>query len=167
MNQYLIFGGLLFAIGLFGALTRTSTAAVLLSIQLMATAAIVTFVTFNHFIVSDGNSGQIFAIVIAVVSAAQLLLGALFVLRTYKKESLAALNMIKRRWLLLVIGVSLIGLYKLETDPSRERVWPLLTLVSALGLIVMALASRHSPSKREEQTPSEPPATSKEEMTSV
>lgn len=84
MFYYLALAALLFSIGLFGVLTRRNTIGILMSLELMFNAANINFVTFNKFIVTDGFTGQIFAMFIIAVAAAEAALGLAIVLLIYR-----------------------------------------------------------------------------------
>jgi len=84
MTAYLILAALLFAIGLFGVLTRRNTIGILMSLELMFNAANINFVTFNKFIDTGGLTGQLFAIFVVVVAAAEATVGLAIVLLVYR-----------------------------------------------------------------------------------
>jgi NADH-quinone oxidoreductase subunit K len=84
MVYYLSLAALLFAIGLFGVITRRNTIGVLMSLELMFNAANINFVTFNRYVINDGLTGQIFAIFIVVVAAAEATIGLALVLLIYR-----------------------------------------------------------------------------------
>jgi len=84
MQHYLILAAVLFAIGLFGVITRRNTVGILMSLELMFNAANINFVTFNRFVPSDSLTGQIFAIFIVVVAAAEATIGLAIVLLVYR-----------------------------------------------------------------------------------
>ena len=81
LNHYLMLGAILFAIGLYGALARRNAIAILMSIELMFNGVNVTLLGFSHFIASSTPLlGQIFAIFIVTVAAAEAAVGlAIFV----------------------------------------------------------------------------------------
>lgn len=84
MQYYLMLAALLFAIGLFGVITRRNTIGILMSLELMFNAANINFVTFNNFVPNDGLAGQMFAIFIIVVAAAEATIGLAIVLLIYR-----------------------------------------------------------------------------------
>ena len=84
MQYYLILAALLFTIGLFGVMTRRNTIGILMSLELMFNAANINFVTFNKYVVSDPMAGQMFAIFIIVVAAAEATVGLAIVLLIYR-----------------------------------------------------------------------------------
>jgi NADH:ubiquinone oxidoreductase subunit K len=84
MTYYLTLAALLFAIGLFGVITRRNTIGILMSLELMFNAANINFVTFSKYIQGDPLAGQIFAIFIVVIAAAEATVGLAIVLLVYR-----------------------------------------------------------------------------------
>jgi len=84
MFYYLGLAAVLFSIGLFGVITRRNVIGILMSLELMFNAANINFVTFNKFILNDGLTGQLFAIFIIVVAAAEATVGLAIVLLLYR-----------------------------------------------------------------------------------
>lgn len=84
MFQYLILAAALFAIGLFGVITRRNTIGILMSLELMFNAANINLVVFSKFINGAVLSGQIFAIFVVVVAAAEATIGLAIVLLVYR-----------------------------------------------------------------------------------
>ncbi len=84
MFYYLALAAILFSIGLFGVLTRRNTIGILMSLELMFNAVNINFVAFNKYIINDGLTGQMFAIFIIVVAAAEAVVGLALVLLVYR-----------------------------------------------------------------------------------
>lgn len=84
MYHFLVLAALLFTIGLFGVMTRRNTIGILMSLELMFNAANINFVAFNKYIVSDPMAGQMFAIFIIVIAAAEATIGLAIVLLIYR-----------------------------------------------------------------------------------
>jgi len=84
MQYYLILAAILFTIGLFGVITRRNTIGILMSLELMFNAVNINFVTFNKFLAADGLTGQMFAIFIIVIAAAEATVGLAIVLLIYR-----------------------------------------------------------------------------------
>jgi NADH-quinone oxidoreductase subunit K len=84
MFYYLALAALLFSIGLYGVLTRRNLIGILMSLELMFNAANINFVTFNKFVITDGMAGQLFALFIVVVAAAEAVVGLAIVLLVYR-----------------------------------------------------------------------------------
>ncbi len=72
LEQVLIVGAVLFAIGLYVALTKRNAVAVLMGIELMLNAVNVTFVGFSRLVQSPRPiAGHVFAIFVITVAAAE------------------------------------------------------------------------------------------------
>ncbi|MHB2017050.1 MAG: NADH-quinone oxidoreductase subunit NuoK [Candidatus Xenobia bacterium] len=88
LQHYLVLGTLLFAIGLFGVLTRKNAVGVLLSLELMFNAVNLNLLGFNRYMpLSHGQIpglGQAFAVFIIAVAAAEATLGVAIVLSIYR-----------------------------------------------------------------------------------
>ena len=84
MLPYIVLAAILFTIGLFGVLTRRNTIGILMSLELMFNAANINFVAFNKYIITDGMAGQIFALFVVVVAAAEAVVGLAIVLLIYR-----------------------------------------------------------------------------------
>ncbi len=86
LNHYLALGALLFCIGLFGALAKKNAIAVLMGIELMLNAVNINLVAFNHFLEPARVTGQIFAIFVIVVAAAEVAVALALVLNIYRRR---------------------------------------------------------------------------------
>ena len=84
MFHYLALAAILFSIGLFGVLTRRNTIGILMSLELMFNGATINFVTFNKYVVTDALLGQMLAIFVIVVAAAEAAIGLAIVLLIYR-----------------------------------------------------------------------------------
>ena len=71
ITHWLVLSALLFSIGLYGIFTRRNAVGILLSIELMLNSAILNIVTFNRFVAPDDVDGQILALFIIAVAAAE------------------------------------------------------------------------------------------------
>ncbi len=93
---FLILSGILFTIGVIGALTRRNAIIVFMSIELMLNAVNVTFITFSRFLQS--MDGVIFAFFVMAVAAAEAAVGlAIFVLlyRSRQTINVDEINLLK------------------------------------------------------------------------
>ena len=84
MMAYLGLAAILFAIGMFGVLTRRNAIGILMSLELMFNSVNINLVTFNKFIAPDGLTGQIFAIFVVVIAAAEAVVGLAIILLLYR-----------------------------------------------------------------------------------
>ena len=85
LNQFLILGAVLFCIGVYGVLARKNAVMVLMSIELMLNAVSINMVAFGfqHEVVS----GQVFALFIIAVAAAEVGVGLAIVLLLYRNQT--------------------------------------------------------------------------------
>lgn len=75
LPHYLILGGALFCLGLYGVLTQRHAVRVLMSLELMLNAVNIVLVAFDNFVAFTPPStplrGQIFALFVIAVAAAE------------------------------------------------------------------------------------------------
>lgn len=83
VEHYLVVSAALFSLGILGALTRRNAVNVLMSIELILNSANINLVAFSHF--GAGNlDGQLFAIFVIVVAAAEVAVALAMVLTMYR-----------------------------------------------------------------------------------
>ena len=93
LQAMLIISAVLFCIGLYGALARRNVIAVLMSIELMFNAVNLTLVALARYVAPQGIrenvgnvlTGQVFAIFIITVAAAEIALGLGIVFAMYRQ----------------------------------------------------------------------------------
>jgi len=86
LESYLLLGAAVFAIGLFGALSKKSAILILLSVELMLNAVNINLMAFSNFITPLTMKGQIFSIFVIVVAACEVALGLAIVLMLYRRR---------------------------------------------------------------------------------
>ncbi len=84
LEHYLVLSAVLFSIGLYGALAKRNAVVILMCIELMLSAVNVTLVAFSRFIVPAELTGQVFAIFVIVVAAAEAAVGLAIILAIYR-----------------------------------------------------------------------------------
>ncbi len=84
LENYLVLSAILFCIGLFGALTKRNAVIILMSIELMLNAANISLVAFSRFVTPALLTGQVFAIFVMVVAAAEVAVGLAIILAIYR-----------------------------------------------------------------------------------
>jgi NADH:ubiquinone oxidoreductase subunit K len=84
LSYYLVLCALLFGIGLLGVLLRKNVVAILLSIEIMLNACNLNLVAFSRYIAPSDLSGQIFAIFVMAIAAAEAAVGLALVLSIYR-----------------------------------------------------------------------------------
>jgi NADH-quinone oxidoreductase subunit K len=83
LTHFLVLGALLFAFGLVTVATRRNAVGVLMGVELILNGANVNLVAFNRFVVG-GVSGQIFALFVVVLAAAEAAVGLAIVLTIFQ-----------------------------------------------------------------------------------
>lgn len=85
--RYLCLGAVLFAIGMYGMVTSRNAVRVLMSIELMLNAVNINLVAFARYIDPSEVKGQVFAIFILTVAAAEAAVGLAIVLAMYRNTA--------------------------------------------------------------------------------
>ena len=86
LSWYLILSAALFSIGLFGVLARRNAIAILLGVELMLNAVNINLVAFWRYIDPAKITGQIFAIFVFTVAAAEVAVGLALVIAIYRNR---------------------------------------------------------------------------------
>ncbi len=90
LSKFLIIGALLFIIGVAGVLTRRNIIVVFMSIELILNAANLNFIAMSRYLEQTGNvnavAGQIFAVFVIVVAAAEAAIGLGIVIALYRNK---------------------------------------------------------------------------------
>jgi NAD(P)H-quinone oxidoreductase subunit 4L len=94
LQHFLILAALLFAIGLYGALTKRNAIIILICIELMLNAVNIALVAFSRYITPLALTGQIFVIFILVVAAAEVAVGLAIIIAIYRHRETIDVNKI-------------------------------------------------------------------------
>jgi len=81
---YIVLSSLLFAVGATGILTRRSPIVILLCLELMLNAGNLALVAFSRML--GNQDGQIFAIVVMVVAACEVVIGLGLIVAIYRRR---------------------------------------------------------------------------------
>ena len=94
LNQFLILSAFLFCTGVYGVLVRKHAVLVLMSIELMLAAVNVNLVAFSAFHNHDAGRvvGQVFALFVLTIAAAEVGVGLAIVLLIYRNLHSADLD---------------------------------------------------------------------------
>ena len=84
LSNVLLLASALFALGVYGLLSRRQAIGVLLSVELMANAANLCFVAFSRL--HGGDSGQLFAIFSIAITVAEVAVGLALVILLYRSH---------------------------------------------------------------------------------
>jgi NAD(P)H-quinone oxidoreductase subunit 4L len=85
LNQFLLLGAALFCIGIYGALARRNGVMVLMSIELILNAVNINLVAFGAM--NEDITGQVFALFVITVAAAEVGVGLALVLLIYRNRT--------------------------------------------------------------------------------
>src|SRR5579884_2183161 len=92
LNSFVVLGAIVFCIGLFGALSKRNAVSILMSIEIMLNAVNITLVAFaasflQHAPKTGGRlTGQIFAVFIITVAAAEAAVALAMIIAIYRKR---------------------------------------------------------------------------------
>ena len=86
LSWYLILAAALFCIGLFGVLSRRNAIAILLGIELMLNAVNINLVAFWRYSDPARMSGQVFAVIVFAVAAAEVAVGLALIISVYRRR---------------------------------------------------------------------------------
>ena len=94
LQHFLILAAALFCIGLYGVLTRRNAIVILISIELMLNAVNILMVAFSRYVTPVALNGQVFAIFIMVVAAAEVAIGLAIIISIYRNHETIDTNKI-------------------------------------------------------------------------
>ena len=99
LEHYLILSAILFSIGLFGALTKRNAIVILMCAEIMLNAVNIAMVAFSRFIAPTLLTGQIFAIFVMVVAAAEATVGLAIIITIYRsRETIESTDIHLMKW---------------------------------------------------------------------
>lgn len=95
LNQFLLLGAILFCIGLYGVLVRRNGVLVLMSIELILNSVNINLVAFGaYWHVNDvaNVSGQVFALFVIAIAAAEVGVGLALILLIFRNRKSIAVD---------------------------------------------------------------------------
>ncbi len=95
LGHFLALSAVLFAIGLFGVITRRNLIAVLMSVEILLNAAAIAFASVAAYKDPVFFSGQLFALFVMVVAAAELSIGFAILLNVFRHTGSAATDVVE------------------------------------------------------------------------
>jgi len=92
LQTFLVLGAVVFCIGLFGALSKRNAISILMSIEIMLNAVNITLIAFAASFLHTSNqghllTGQIFAVFIITVAAAEAAVALAMIIAIYRRRS--------------------------------------------------------------------------------
>jgi len=90
LSKFLVIGAVLFIVGVAGVLTRRNIIVIFMSIELILNAANLNFIAFSRYLQDTGGmnaiAGQVFAVFVIVVAAAEAAIGLGIVIALYRNK---------------------------------------------------------------------------------
>ncbi|MFQ5855722.1 MAG: NADH-quinone oxidoreductase subunit NuoK [Anaerolineae bacterium] len=86
LSWYLGVAAALFCIGLFGCLTRRNAIGILMGVELMLNAVNINLVAFGRYITPQNVSGQVFAVFVITLAAAEAAVGLALIISIYRSH---------------------------------------------------------------------------------
>lgn len=86
VNQFLILAAALFAFGVYGLLVRRNIVLILLSVELMLNAVNINLIAFEAMLNTSEAIGQVFAVFVITVAAAEVGIGLAIVLMIFRNR---------------------------------------------------------------------------------
>ncbi len=88
LEHYLILSGILFCIGLYGALAKSNAVVILMCIEIMLNAVNIAMIAFSRYLAPDVVvlTGHVFAIFIMTVAAAEAAVGLAIIITIYRSR---------------------------------------------------------------------------------
>ena len=99
LDYILIISAVMMFAGIFGFLTRRSTLAILLSIELMLNATDINFAVFNRMLYPEGYEGYFFALFSIAISAAESAIAIAIMINIYHMlKNISVDELQKMKW---------------------------------------------------------------------
>lgn len=76
----------LFCIGLYATLSRRNAIAILMGIELMLNAVNINLVAFNRYITPNQTTGQVFAVFVIAIAAAEAAVALAIIITAYRRR---------------------------------------------------------------------------------
>ena len=83
---YLLIGALLFGIGVAGVLSQRNALMILMSVEIILNAALLTLIAFWRFVAPANYDAQVFAIIIVTIGAVEMAAGLGLVLLVFRQR---------------------------------------------------------------------------------
>ncbi len=84
--QFVLVGSALFAMGLYGVITRRNAVLVLASVELMLAAVNINLVAFDTYLQDQLKTGQMLTLFVIALAAAEVAIGIAIVLMIYRNR---------------------------------------------------------------------------------
>ncbi len=99
LEYVLLISAIMMFAGVFGFLTRRSTLAILLSIELMLNSTDINFAVFNRMLYPEGHEGYFFALFSIAISAAESAIAIAIMINIYRMlKNISVDKLQKMKW---------------------------------------------------------------------
>lgn len=99
LEHYLVLSAVLFCIGLYGALSKRNAIVILMCIEIMLNAVNIALIAFSRYVVPLLLTGQVFAIFVMLVAAAEVAVGLAIIISIYRsRETIDAAKIDLMKW---------------------------------------------------------------------
>lgn len=85
LTHYLVLSAVLFSIGLYGVLVKRNAIVIMMCLEIMLNAVNIALVAFSRYITPTLLTGQVFAIFVIVVAAAETAVGLAIIISIYRR----------------------------------------------------------------------------------
>jgi len=86
LEHYLILSAILFSIGLYGVMAKRNAVIILMCIEIMLNAVNIALVAFSRYVTPLALTGQVFAIFVMAVAAAEAAVGIAIIITIYRNR---------------------------------------------------------------------------------
>jgi NAD(P)H-quinone oxidoreductase subunit 4L len=86
LEHFLILSAVLFCIGLVGVFTKKNAVIILMCIEIMLNAVNIALVAFSRWVTPEFLTGQVFAIFVMAVAAAEVAVGIAIIITIYRNR---------------------------------------------------------------------------------
>lgn len=86
LEHYLVLSAVLFSIGLYGVLAKRNAVIILMCIEIMLNAVNIALVAFSRYITPAALTGQVFAMFVMAVAAAEAAVGIAIIITIYRNR---------------------------------------------------------------------------------
>jgi len=95
--HFVVFSSMLLLVGAYGVIRNKNSIVVLMSVEIMLTAANINFVAFSSFY--NDLTGQVIALFVTTIAAAEVAIGLAILLSLFKQRNTIELDLLNRlRW---------------------------------------------------------------------
>jgi NADH:ubiquinone oxidoreductase subunit K len=99
LHLYLLVSAGLFGLGIYGVLARRNAVAILMGIELMLNAVNINLVAFWRYVAPETLNGQVFAVFVFAVAAAEAAVGLALIISIYRnRETVIAEDVNVLKW---------------------------------------------------------------------